>query len=161
MNDLYILVVEDEPEVAEAVAAALAPLETSIPVEVAGSAEDAREIVEGKPDHSLALALCDHVLPGMQGVDFLIELAGNPKTANAKKVLLTGQAGLEATVDAVNRAGLDRYIGKPWKDSELVDCARTLITDFVIENRLDPLKHMSVLDATRLAEAMRRGNEGI
>jgi len=161
MNDLYILVVEDEPEVAEAVADALAPLETGIPVEVASSAEEAREIVASKQDHTLVLTLCDHVLPGKQGVDFLIELAGNPDTANTKKVLLTGQAGLEATIDAVNRAGLDRYIGKPWKDSELVDCARTLITDFVIENRLDLLRYMSVLDATRLAEAMRRGNEGM
>jgi diguanylate cyclase (GGDEF)-like protein len=35
------------------------------------------------------------------------------------KVLLTGQAGLDAVVAAINRAGLNRYIPKPWDEPDL------------------------------------------
>jgi len=153
----YILVIEDEPEVAEAVADSLAPLEDTFQVEVAASAEDARELISNYRDRGLqpGLILCDHVLPGMQGVDFLIELQKTPETAKAKKVLLTGQAGLEATIQAVNRANLDHYIAKPWNDQELVDVSRRLLTDYLLSSNEDPVPFLGVLDSVRIAEAMR------
>jgi response regulator RpfG family c-di-GMP phosphodiesterase len=38
----------------------------------------------------------------------------------AARLLLTGQADLSATIDAINRGRLHRYITKPWNDDELV-----------------------------------------
>jgi CheY-like chemotaxis protein len=158
----YILVVEDEPEVAAAIASALAPLEEHFVVEVANSAEDAAAVVaEAKAaGRRPGLVLCDHVLPGKQGVDFLIELQADPSTSAARKVLLTGQAGLQSTIQAVNNARLDHYIAKPWSDSELVDVSRRLLTDHVIATEENLLPFMNALDAGRIAEAIRRGNQG-
>ncbi len=47
-------------------------------------------------------------------MDFLVELNGDPATRPIRKVLITGQAGLEDTIRAVNEADLDHYIAKPW-----------------------------------------------
>lgn len=158
----YILVVEDEPEVAAAIASALEPLENHFVVEVASSAEDAAAVVEDAKAKGRrpGLVLCDHVLPGRQGVEFLIDLQRDPATASARKVLLTGQAGLQSTIQAVNNAGLDHYIAKPWDDSELVAVSRRLLTDHVLATEEDPVRFMNGLDACRIAEAVRRGNQG-
>jgi two-component system chemotaxis response regulator CheY len=159
---LFILVVEDEPEVADAIASALAPLENHFPVEVAHSAEEAASLVEQAlaDGRTLGLVLCDHVLPGRQGVDFLVDLQKNSATASAKKVLLTGQAGLQPTIQAINEAGLDHYIAKPWQDGQLVETSRRLLTDFVIESGEDLLPFLSSLDPLRLTEEIRRRNAG-
>jgi CheY-like chemotaxis protein len=159
---LFILVVEDEPEVADAIAVALAPLESHFPVEVTHSAEEAETVLHRalQDGRTLALILCDHVLPGQQGVDFLVALQNRPATAPAKKVLLTGQAGLQPTIQAINEAGLDHYIAKPWQDAQLVETSRQLMTEFVIASGADLLPYLPHLDTLRLTEEIRRRNAG-
>jgi response regulator RpfG family c-di-GMP phosphodiesterase len=161
-HPIYILVVEDEPDVANAVAASLASVEDNFPIEIANSAEEAADVVKEKSDAGaeLGLVLCDHVLPGKQGVDFLVSLQADAATRRARKVLLTGQAGLQATVQAVNEAGLDHYISKPWKNDELVAVTRRLLTDYVIETRDDLIPFFHSLESERLAEAMRLRGQG-
>lgn len=161
-HPIYILVVEDEPDVANAVAASLSEVENNFPIEVTNSAEEAADVVSEKSaaGGELGLVLCDHVLPGQQGVDFLVALQSDPSTRSARKVLLTGQAGLQATVQAVNEAGLHHYISKPWKKEELVGVTKRLLTDFVIETRDDLVPFFASLDGERLADAMRRRGQG-
>lgn len=157
-----ILLVEDEPEVANAIAAALASIEAHFPLEIANSAEEAADLVEelqARGQH-LGLVLCDHVLPGRQGVEFLVDLQHRPSTAAARKVLLTGQAGLQATVHAVNEAGLNHYIAKPWNNRELVAVCKQQLTDYVIEKEENLLPYLPLLDTERLAEAMRQRQPG-
>ena len=73
-------------------------------------------------------------MPGTLGVSFLIELHDRVSTKDAKKVLLTGQAGLQDTINAVNQAEFDYYFGKPWDVDELHLTIKKLLTDFVISN---------------------------
>ncbi len=157
MRKIYILCVEDEPEVLDAVVRDLAPLERYFPVEGATSAAEARRVVVsilGQGDR-LGLVLCDHIMPGETGVDFLVELQEKPETAATRKVLLTGQADLEATVKAVNEANLDHFIGKPWTRDGLLAVVRKELTDFVLGTEQDFLPYLSVLEGSRLTEAMR------
>lgn len=158
MKRIYILCIEDEPEVLGAVVDAIAPLEDSFPIETAQSADQAKEILEEirKERSEVGLILCDHVLPGENGVDLLVEWAKDPMLALTRKVLITGQAGLEATVEAINRGGLHYYIGKPWKDEELLKTARHQLTEYVVARKLDLLPFMRMLDTARLAEEIRR-----
>jgi diguanylate cyclase (GGDEF)-like protein len=53
-------------------------------------------------------------------------------------VLLTGQAGLDAVVAAINRAGLNRYIPKPWDEPDLRLTVENLLRTFRLhrENEL-------------------------
>ena len=155
---LAILCIEDEPPVRDAIVRDLEPFAPTVVVETAESVEDARaaldELLAGG-DH-VALVLADHLLPGATGVDFLVELHGDPVLAGAKKVLVTGQAGLDDTIQAVNRAKLDHYIAKPWSPDQLRSVVRDLLTDFVSERLDDVLPYIHVLDGSRLLDVHAR-----
>jgi two-component system, chemotaxis family, chemotaxis protein CheY len=103
----------------------------------------------------IGLILCDHVLPGENGVELLVELQSRPETKETRKVLLTGQAGLDATIKAVNKAGLNRYIAKPWDKEDLVEICREELTTYVIKTTTNLLPFMGILNAEKLSEAMR------
>ena len=142
---LVILVVEDEPEVRDAVVGDLAPFDGVVRIEPAEDVEDAWEVVdEADADGDLvALVLADHRLPGRSGVDMLVAMTDDERTAAARKVL------------AVNEAGLDHYIAKPWDPAHLQAAVRAQLTDFVLDTGLDPLPHLRALDGGRAMEALR------
>ena len=100
--------------------------------------------------------LADHRLPGTTGVDFLCELAADPDTAYIATVLVTGQADQADTIKAVNLAGLDYYIAKPWSVAELDAVVRKLLTDVVEATGLDPMPHLAALDPVRAMDLVRR-----
>jgi CheY-like chemotaxis protein len=157
MKPIYILCIEDEPEVLEVVLRDLKPFEPVFVLESAASVDEARRVVHEVilQEGDLGLVVCDHILPGEDGVSFLVELQQDPATARARKVLLTAHAGLQATVEAVNLAGLNHYIAKPWQAEELVGVARRQLTDFVIETQTDLVRFLSVLEADRIGAQMR------
>ena len=64
----------------------------------------------------LALFLVDQRMPGLSGVEFLeqaIELF-----PDAKRVLLTAYADTDAAIAAINEAGINHYLLKPWDPPE-------------------------------------------
>ena len=103
----------------------------------------------------VALVLADHRLPGRSGVDMLVAMTDDERTAAARKVLVTGQADQDDTIRAVNEAGLDHYIAKPWDPAHLQAAVRAQLTDFVLDTGLDPLPHLRALDGGRAMEALR------
>jgi response regulator RpfG family c-di-GMP phosphodiesterase len=154
---LTILVLEDERPVREALARDLAPLAATVRVEVAEDVPDAWQVVEEVDEDGdvLALVLADHRLPGDSGVDLLVAMLDDPRTAATRKVLVTGQADQQDTIRAVNEAGLDHYTAKPWDPDELRAVVRDQLTTFVLDERLDPLPHLQALDAARAMERLR------
>ena len=60
-----------------------------------------------------------------------------------------------AGTGAVNQAGLDYYIGKPWDPDELRAAVRDQLTEYVLESDVNPLPYVSVLDGVRVMEAIR------
>ncbi|MFN2395115.1 MAG: response regulator [Bacteroidales bacterium] len=157
MSDIYIICVEDEPQVLDVVIRDLAKLEDVFPIEVANSAYEARELIKEikQEGNKIGLAICDHIMPGDKGVDLMIEMQKDPFTEHTRKVLLTGQAGLEETIEAVNNAKLNRYIAKPWKPEQILEVAVDELTTYVIEQEKELLLYMAVLDQERLQEAIR------
>lgn len=157
MSQIHILCVEDEPEVLEAVVRDLAPFEEVFPIEATSNADEARRVVRDVilPRGELGLAICDHILPGEDGVSFMVHLHAQEATHATRKVLLTAQAGLQATIEAVNHAALSHYIAKPWKPEELVAVTRRLLTDYVLETQTHLYPFLSLLEADRLTERIR------
>lgn len=156
MSKIVILCVEDEPEVRDALVRDLEEFKPICKIEATEEAQEANEVIAecvttGMP---IALALVDHLLPGVHGVEFLVSMKRDPETEGTKKVLVTGQAGLEDTVKAINDADLDHYIAKPWAKEDLVAVVRKQLTDWVIENEDDLLPYVQLLDGTRLMAAM-------
>ncbi len=159
-HKIYILVVEDELEVMDALLLDLEDFETIFPLETANTTEEARTVISEiyAAGNEIGLILCDHILPGENGVDLLIELQAHESYRASKKVLVTGQAGLEDTIQAINKANLNHYIAKPWSKQDLSETVIKQLTDFVIEQGYNPLEYMIVLDAKRLSEYL-RGNK--
>jgi len=157
-HKIYILVVEDEPEVLDSIVRDITMFESFFPIEMADTAEEARELIEEIIDKGdeIGLILCDHVLPGDNGVELLVEMQKNSETLKTRKVLITGQAGLQETVRAVNEADLKHYIAKPWQKEDLLNIVTELLTDYVIENTENPLSFMQVLDGERIADHIRK-----
>ncbi|MBK1732862.1 response regulator [Thiococcus pfennigii] len=158
---LAILILEDEPPVREALRRDLAVFARLVRIEAAEDAETAREVIEEirAAGDRLALVLADHRLPGTSGVDVLIALRADEDTRAARQVLVTGQADQDDTIRAINDAGLDRYVAKPWSPDALRALVREQLTEYVLANRLDPLPHLAALDAERaLALVRERGD---
>jgi len=77
---------------------------------------------------SIALVIADQIMPGMKGVE-LLEIVDR-RLPDTMKILLTGQAGLDAVVAAINKAGLNRYIPKPWDEPDLRLTVENLLKTF-------------------------------
>ncbi len=154
---LAVLVLEDEPEVRDAIVRDLDPFADTIRVEAAEDVADAREVLAElqRDGASLALVLADHRLPGTTGVDFLIELCRDDDHGRSRKVLITGQADQQDTIRAVNEAGLDHYVTKPWDPDELRALVRDELTTYVLQQEMDPLPVLAVLDASRAMAGLR------
>jgi sigma-B regulation protein RsbU (phosphoserine phosphatase) len=76
------------------------------------------------------LTISDQVMPGMPGDELLAKL--HEIDRHAIKVLLTGQAGLDSTIKAINHAGLSYYIEKPWDTRDLIMVLDRLRTQYEI-----------------------------
>ncbi|MBY0341874.1 MAG: response regulator, partial [Rhodocyclaceae bacterium] len=108
-----LLAVDDEPNILAALRRLFRT--TGWRILTAGHADEALELLATEPINAV---LSDMRMPGMDGVQLLERVAqGWP---DAARLLLTGQADLRSTIDAINRGRLHRYITKPWNDDELV-----------------------------------------
>ena len=71
-------------------------------------------------------------------------------------MLLTGQAGHEDTIRAINQADLDHYISKPWTEEGLHSVVRDQLTEYVLHNVENVLPYVAILDGPRLLERVAR-----
>lgn len=88
-------------------------------VETAVGGEDALELVEEllEDQYEIALVISDYIMPDIKGDELLKQIHTiSPKTL---KIMLTGQADLEAIGNAIKYAKLYRYIAKPWHSEDL------------------------------------------
>ncbi len=83
------------------------------------SAEQGLKLAE---ENDISLVISDHLMPGMNGVEFLAGLKeAAPKTI---RILLTGYADMDTTIDAINKGEVYRYLVKPWNDKALLILVR-------------------------------------
>lgn len=95
------------------------------------------------------LFLTDFRMPEMDGVAFL--RAVRELQPDAARLIISGFADMNVLMQAINEIGIDRFIGKPWNDYELVTAiAQTLAQhELLIENRrLADLVRMECGDIT-------------
>ena len=107
-----VLLVDDEPNVLKALGRTLR--QESVQIITAPSGEEALEMMREQP---VDLLISDMRMPGMSGAELLAQAAKEwPAT---RRVLLTGYADLESTIQAVNEGRIASYLNKPWDDLEL------------------------------------------
>lgn len=159
---LYIVCIEDEADVLDAILRDLSTFEKCFHLEGFGSAAEAESwLNQLDPDNeAVAVLFCDHVMPAKRGVDFMIELQQQqlPVLKNTRKVLFTGQAGHQETISAINQAGIAHYQSKPWTAPDLTAITRKLLTEYVIDSKTTPLPYMAGLDAVKMADYLHDHN---
>ncbi len=94
-------------------------------------------------DKPLAVVVCDQVMPQMNGLDFLGQLKNTH--SSTRRVLLTGYAGIESAIRAVNERLLDRYLTKPVENpSEFTDVVRRLVREFHLQSQATLSRHRTL-----------------
>ncbi len=124
----YIICVDDEQVILNQISTQLEEAFGDVcTVENAESAEEALVIMDDliASGCCIQLVISDQVMPGMKGAEFLEIVHQRYPATN--KILLTGYAGLESAMYAINYAGLDKYIEKPWNKDEFLNTVRELI----------------------------------
>src|SRR5216117_2398474 len=114
-----LLTVDDDPEVLRAIERDLRrKYAGDYRVLRAESGPAAMEIVRELKvrNNSVALFLVDQRMPGLSGVEFLEQAM--TLYPDAKRVLLTAYADTDAAIAAINEAGIDHYLLKPWHPPE-------------------------------------------
>ena len=159
MSQIYILCVDDELADLENVHRDLAEFESSFPIKVAKSAEQARETIKSlmRNDDKIGLILCSHFLPGENGIDLMISMHNDLGMTETRKILITRRAGLEETVKGLNEGKLNYYLAKPWIKEEIILVVREQLTDYFIRSRQNPMSCIENLNQVRIFDAMHKG----
>ena len=122
-----ILIVEDEPSIAELISINLT--HAGFSVSRALQADEALQLLRNtKPD----LVILDWMMPGKSGVQFARELRSNPSTQAIPILMLTAK-GEEADKVLGLDAGADDYVTKPFSPKELVARVKALLRRHVFE----------------------------
>jgi DNA-binding NtrC family response regulator len=111
MRQHTILIVDDEEMILKSITRALRPEKYN--VFTASSAEDGLKLLEAR---EVDLVVSDQHMPGMKGVEFLQKVkSDHPATIT---IMLTGHKDIDTAMQAINEAGVYKFILKPWDDED-------------------------------------------
>ncbi|WP_020532700.1 response regulator [Flexithrix dorotheae] len=158
MEKLYIICVDDQREVLSTIAKDLAVFENDLIIEECESATEAEELIDEIDSEGdfVALIISDHVMPGKSGVDFLSDVNKDERFPNTQKILLTGLATHQDTIEAINSASINQYLEKPWNKEELIKSVKKLLTRFILKTGLDYQKYLPLTDQETLFEILKK-----
>lgn len=116
-----VLLVEDEPNIIEAIRFILARDGWSVDVHSDGAT--AIEAIESKaPD----LVILDVMLPNRSGFEVLAEIRSGETTQSLPVLMLTAR-GQSKDRELAERAGASRFMTKPFSNSEVLASVRELV----------------------------------
>jgi response regulator RpfG family c-di-GMP phosphodiesterase len=147
-EDEKILLVDDEPLVLAALHRALC---TEFHVEMAVGPDEAMQKLENQGP--FAVVVSDFKMPTMNGVQFLA-YAGKcyPETV---RIMLTGQADLNAAMAAVNEGQVFRFLSKPCPATILARTLEAALDQYrLITAERELLRHTLMGSITMLAEIL-------
>jgi response regulator RpfG family c-di-GMP phosphodiesterase len=119
-----VLFVDDEEHILKSLRRLL--MDENMEVLTAVSGEQGLELLENTKE--IEVIVSDQRMPGMTGSEFLQK--AREKKPEAMRVILTGYADINATIDAINKGGACRYISKPWNDENLKQTLRDAIQQY-------------------------------
>ncbi len=112
-----LLLVDDEPNVPRAIRRALRS--EGYKFLIANSAAEAFDLLRATP---VDVVISDHRMPGVTGSEFLSEV--NNRYPDTVRLMLSGQADIEAVIDAINEGSIFKFVAKPWKNDQLKQVVR-------------------------------------
>lgn len=142
MQDYPVLYVDDEApnlDVFEAV------FGDAFVVHLANSGEEALALLDTE---RIAIVVADNRMPHMSGIE-LFRIIGE-RFPVVRRVLCTAYSDQRTAIDAINTAGVQHYLVKPWDADEVETLLRSLIARAHLEQSAQTLK-ASLIERERLA----------
>ncbi|MEW6493788.1 MAG: adenylate/guanylate cyclase domain-containing protein, partial [Cyanobacteriota bacterium] len=137
MNKPVIICIDDEPTILDSLKIQLRKsIGNEYLIETAEGGEEALDLLEEllANGYEIALVISDYLMPGIKGDELLSRIhIISPKTL---KIMLTGQADLEAVANAINNAKLYRYIAKPWQVEDMSLTVKEAINSYLQDKKL-------------------------
>lgn len=157
MEKIVVICVDDQPEVLNAVLKDLSSLQSTFVIEECDSGDEALAVMDelDAEGHYIGVVISDHIMPGKNGVELLTDVTKDSRFIKTKKVLLTGQATHQDTITAINQARIESYFEKPWDADTLVNCVRTLLTEYIFDMGFDYQAWGEALDNTTVLRRLR------
>ncbi len=153
----HILVVDDEPEIADSLAEYLINKE-SYRVTVASNGQEATDILQQTQTGERSpvdLVLLDMRMPIMTGPEVLTWLRNHPELKYTRVIVLTAAASNRDKVEALS-SGADDYITKPYYPQELLARVKTILRTQQLEkelqNQSQQLAHLNRISRAVSAE---------
>jgi DNA-binding response OmpR family regulator len=116
----HVVLVEDETNIAEAIRFLLG--RDGWRVETLANGGNAAEVIRAaRPD----LVMLDVMLPGKTGFEILAELRGDATLADLPILMLTAR-GQSRDREMAERAGVSRFMTKPFSNEEMLSAVREL-----------------------------------
>ena len=134
----YILCIDDDYSILEALYTQLSEkFGKHYNIESAEDGEEALELFDEVTQENgrVELVLCDQIMPNLLG-QYVLERI-HQRDPRVMKILLTGQAGIDAVTYAINHAGLHKYIEKPWTKYDLLLTVENLLKQYNMSEALD------------------------
>ncbi len=135
-EDIELLYLDDDPMLCKAFERAARA--QGLNITTASNPVEASALIKAKNFHVIAV---DYRMPQMTGVSFL-ELH-REALKDTYKLMVTGMCDFETVHAAINRAGVHRYVTKPWQRDELISAihdasrhARLLIENRQLQRQL-------------------------
>jgi response regulator RpfG family c-di-GMP phosphodiesterase len=159
----HLLLVDDEPNILRALERQLRSIERGDggPAYRIETCTDPAAALQRGEEVAFDLVLSDYRMPRMNGVAFL--RAFRAIQPSAARLLLSGRADLSGLIDAINEAGIMRFLAKPWEEAELVFAVEQALRErrLLLENQrlADELRVSRSLAARQQAELERLERE--
>ena len=115
----HVLLIEDEPNIAEAIRFLL----TRDGLRVSHASEGSAALLllrQDPPD----LVILDHMLPGMSGLEILTAIRSDPESRTLPVMMLTARG---RDREMAERAGASRFMTKPFSNSEILAEVRMML----------------------------------
>ena len=97
------------------------------------TARDGIDALKLLTEHSPAAILLDIEMPRMDGFEFAKTIKGDPKSAQIPIIMITSRTADKHRNRAIE-LGVDRFLGKPYQEDELLQSLRSVIASADIED---------------------------
>ncbi|WP_417382862.1 response regulator [Gimesia sp.] len=143
-----VLLVDDEPILLKCVRRLLRPLEKKgVVVWTSNSGEEAVELLK---KHHIDVVVTDENMIGMSGTELLAWISEHsPET---RRIVLTGDVSVLIAMRAINQAGVDAYLTKPFKNAELLSAVLGALHAKDRESRVQAIRDSIINDLTDKVE---------
>ena len=114
------------------------------------TAESGLQGLEIMARETVDLVVSDMRMPEMNGAQFLEKV--RERWPDTVRILLTGYAEIGATIDAINKGQIYRYVSKPWEDNDITLIVKHALQQKTLEREKKRLEELTRRQNAELKE---------